>query len=218
MKRKQEARWVISDLQTIDICGHSRLCEGPHNLSFITRELCADAVVFQFFLSCWWRALPKRQSATSEPTILRVLSVRMVLTVKFCKVSVLSCRFLVIFCSSIWSCWWPPPLRRVWSAVKPSLVFLLQTDFGKMKFIWRRDEDKEWRNGWGHARSVCLRLMEKSNSCWGHDPWTWMSAACFILHIWWICSHKSPSLTHSDTQSLWHTQTLTLVLSLSLHL
>lgn len=76
---------MISDLQTIDICGHSRLCEGPHNLSFITRELCADAVVFQLFLSCWWRALPKLQSATSEPTILRVLSVRMVLTVKSAK-------------------------------------------------------------------------------------------------------------------------------------
>lgn len=39
-----------------------------------------------------------------------------------------------------------------------------------------------------------------------------MCATRFALHIWWICSHKSP-LTHSDTHSLSHTQTLTLVLS-----
>lgn len=37
---------LISDLQTIDICQHSRLCESPRYLRFLTRELHADA----FFL------------------------------------------------------------------------------------------------------------------------------------------------------------------------
>lgn len=53
-----------------------------------------------------------------QPTVLRSLSVRMVLTVKCAKFRFFPADFLSLFVPLFWGCWRPAPLRCVWSAAK----------------------------------------------------------------------------------------------------
>lgn len=115
-------------LQTPDVCEHSRLCGGPHYQSFITRELCADAVFFHFLCFAGSNRPPP---ISLQPTALRSLSVRQVLTARSAKFRFFPTGFLSLFV----------PLfgaagdQCVWSAAKASLVFLLETDFVKIEFV-----------------------------------------------------------------------------------
>lgn len=90
---------LISDLQTIDICQRSRLCESPRYLRFLTRELCADAFFLFFCLAGSVHSPNYNQPPLIflEPTVLRSLSVRMVLTVKSAKFRFFPADFLSLF-------------------------------------------------------------------------------------------------------------------------
>lgn len=200
MKGTQEARWLISDLQTVDICERSRLCESPHYLTFITRELCADAVFLQFLCLAGSAHSPKYDQPPLiflESTVLRSLSVRMVLTVKSAKFRFfpqISCHFLFLY------------LELLVTGASPMCVVSSKSLSG----VSPAKNEIHLKKGWMTPQlRECMQPMSAAHGrisflLRSRPVQTWASAACFILHIWGI---------GSDTQSLWHTQTLTRVLT-----
>lgn len=202
-------------LQTPDVCEHTRLCGGPHYRRFITRELCADAVFFHFLCLAGSNRPPPislqptaRGLCRSDRFWQRDLRSFGSFLQDFCHFSFLYLELLVTNVCVQHS-------SKSLSGVSPANRFCSNWICFK-----RGIKTKGRRRGCGKACAVWVQVLEKSNSCRGHDlckhecvrlalPSTSGGFVLINLH-----SHAQTH-THSGTLRHWHSSSLTHSLHLS---